>query len=91
MTQALRDQMVELMPGLRWTQPMARVATGRVDGREIVRVIYEPFSRHKFLVCINDLDGRCQSPAHAAKTIRRKLREFRDLFDKALAVEETTP
>ena len=86
----LRDEMAALMPGLTWTRPMWNVAIGRVGKREVARVVVRSWAGPEWplYVAVGDWHGRSISPAHAAKTIRRKLAEFRDLFDMAL--EETT-
>lgn len=87
----LRDQMAKLMPGLRWTRPTQCVAVGKIGRREVARVIQYDDQDPPTVVQIYGGDlfrGWVKSPAHAAKTIRRKLREFRGLFDEAL--EENT-
>lgn len=88
MTQTLRDEMAERMPGLRWTPPIGRVATGWAGKVRVARVILCGIGHECEASVLNAAwYGNCKSPAHAAKTIRRKLREFRDICDKAL--EET--
>jgi len=77
--------MAQRLPGLKWTRPMAHVAAGTVGGLFDIRVT-KHFCSHRLTVSLPRWRGYVQSPAHAAKTIRRKLAKFRDLFAQALAV-----
>ncbi len=88
----LRDQMAELMPGLKWTRPTCSAVNGWVGETKVVWVCNEAGRRKRATWAVyfftGDWYGLCQSPTHAAKTIRRKLREFIEIFGKAL--EEKT-
>ena len=84
----LRDEMAELMPGLKWTRPVKGVASGAIGCLAHVRVAKHWFS-HRHTVSVPGWRGVCQSPAHAAKTIRRKLAQFIVIFGKALEEMKT--
>lgn len=88
MTQTLRDQMAALLPGMTWTRPMGNVAVGKVGKQRVARA-YRRLPTYHISVIIAGWIGVCQSPAHAAKTIRRKLREFIVIFGKALGETKT--
>ncbi len=84
----LYDQMAALMPGLRWTRRKPGMSSGWSAGRRVVFVA-RCVRSHRLSVNMMGLwYGHCQSPTHAADTIRRKLREFIEIFGQAL--EETT-
>ena len=79
----LRDEMAELMPGLKWEEEEWRIVTTTAGIDFDVRVHKHLFG-HRLSVFVGDWYGQCQSPAHAAKTIRRKLKQFIEIFGKAL-------
>ena len=85
MTQTLRDEMAALMPGMKWTRPMCNVTVAKVGRCPVARVYGSLLGR--VTVILAGWQGHCQSPAHAAKTIRRKLRKFIEIFGKALETE----
>lgn len=81
----LRDKMATLLPGMKWTRHAWMVADGAIGNLRIVRVSrWTSDSRWTTVTMLSGVwSGRCQSLAHAATTIRRKLTEFRNVFIQA--------
>ena len=79
----LRDEMAELMPGLKWEEEEWRIVTTTAGIDFDVRVHKNRFG-HRLSVFVGDWCGQCQSPAHAAKIIRRKLVQRRDVLTQAV-------